>query len=127
MLGSGDIDGLLALVDRKLALAARLDDAATRRNNELAKAGFEAGREGMLSWLSTLPATDDNQERWRELLAAAREARDINETNGKLIASRLQGNQQALAILTAAADQAATYGPDGHTKTATGGRPLGAA
>lgn len=56
----------------------------------------------------------------------AAEARTLNETNGKLIALRMQHNQQALSILMAAADPAVTYGPDGQPR-ASGSRSFGKA
>lgn len=66
----------------------------------------------------------DEAMRWREL---ASEARSLNETNGKLIAMRLQHNRQALNVLMTAADAVATYGPDGQQQSALGGRILGSA
>lgn len=57
----------------------------------------------------------------------ASEARSLNETNGKLIALRLQHNQQALNVLMSAADAVATYGPDGQQCSAVGSRILGKA
>lgn len=57
----------------------------------------------------------------------ASEARSLNETNGKLIALRLQHNQQALNVLMSAADAVATYGPDGQQQSALGSRILGKA
>lgn len=57
----------------------------------------------------------------------AGEARALNEANGKLIALRLQHNQQALNVLLAAADSAATYGPDGQQQSGVGSRILGKA
>lgn len=67
---------------------------------------------------------DSKEAALRELAA---EARALNETNGKLIALRLQQNRKALDILLAAADNATTYGPDGQQQTGLGGRILGKA
>lgn len=56
------------------------------------------------------------------------EACALNEANGKLIALRLQHNQQALNVLMAAANTAATYGPDGQQQqSGPGSRILGKA
>lgn len=60
----------------------------------------------------------------RELAATAR---DLNQTNGQLIAVRIQRNQQALNVLFAAAGQAPTYGPDGQQLSSLGSRSLGKA
>lgn len=63
----------------------------------------------------------------RQLRELAAEARALNETNGKLIALHLQRNQQALNVLLAAADHAATYGRDGQPHSSLSGRSLGKA
>jgi flagella synthesis protein FlgN len=80
----------------------------------------------MAAWL-TAAADPAAQAAWSALLQLAGQARDLNALNGKLIAERLRHNQQALAILLAAGDQAALYGPDGQTRLAGSGRPLGSA
>ena len=61
---------------------------------------------------------------YRDLVS---EASALNEANGKLIALRLQHNQQALNVLMAAANTAATYGPDGQQQSGLGSRILGKA
>lgn len=61
---------------------------------------------------------------YRDLVS---EASALNEANGKLIALRLQNNQQALNVLLAAANTAATYGPDGQQQSGVGSRILGKA
>jgi flagella synthesis protein FlgN len=73
--------------------------------------------------LNRFPA--DAAAQHRDLVAAAR---TLNEANGKLIALRLQHNQQALNVLLAAANTAAaTYGPDGQQQAGLGSRILGKA
>lgn len=76
----------------------------------------------MAAWLGGEEAARDT---WQALLALAARARALNETNGRLIAERLAHNRQALAVLLAAADQAALYGPDGQPRPLGGGRSLG--
>lgn len=61
---------------------------------------------------------------YRDLVSAASA---LNEANGKLIALRLQHNQQALNVLLAAANTVATYGPDGQQQSGVGSRILGKA
>ena len=51
-------------------------------------------------------------ELWQQLLALAENAQQLNQINGSMIDTRLRNNQQALAILQAAAKQSALYGPD---------------
>lgn len=124
----GNTDGLNALIDEKSALATRLTEAAQCREAALAAAQLPPARAGMEAWLATLPATDAARRDWPELLSLAAEARSLNELNGRLIGTRLQGNQQALAALMSATERAMTYGPDGQTAArAGGGRVLGSA
>lgn len=66
-------------------------------------------------------------EEAQSLRELAAEARQLNETNGRLIAVHLQRNQQALNVLLAAADHAATYGRDGQQQAGVSGRSLGKA
>lgn len=129
ILVDGNADGLAALIDGKSALATRLGEFARRRETALAACKLPAGRQGMEAWLATLPADTVPRRHWQELLPLAAEARSLNELNGKLIGTRLQHNQQALAALMSATEQAMTYGPDGQTTAGSGGtgRILGSA
>jgi len=72
--------------------------------------------------LKALPPAAEN-----ELHELAATARELNETNGKLIAVHIQRNQQALNVLLAAAGNAPTYGPDGQQHASLGSRSLGKA
>lgn len=122
----GKGDSLAALIDQKSALAARLTDCAGQREAALAGLALPAGRDGMEAWLATAAAAARND--WQELLPLAATARSLNELNGKLIGTRLQHNQQALAALMGATERAMTYGPDGHARPPAGsGRSRGSA
>ncbi len=120
------IDALLPLVDKKTALAAELAALAQSRERLLAALGLAAGRSGMETWLAR-PDRTAQRPAWQRLLDLASQARDLNETNGKLIALNLQHNQQALATLMTAANRAMNYGPDGQQQADKGGRILGKA
>ena len=85
-----------------------------------------AGRLGQLSGDRERAAPTPGMEGWQSLVDLAAEARALNETNGKLIALRMQHNQRALAILMAAADQDVVYGPDGQQRMGSG-RSFGSA
>lgn len=126
---AGDIDQLPGIAEEKSALAARLASLEMQRDAALGAAGFGAGREGVDAWLASNPAASLRPPRsvWTLYMDLAAEAKRENETNGKLIAARLQQNQQALATLLGDAGDAATYGADGQRKTASGQRPLGSA
>lgn len=125
----GKGDNLVALIEKKSALATRLTDCARRREDVLASLELAPGRAGMEAWLAAAPANAAARNNWRELLPLAAETRRLNELNGKLIGLRLQHNQQALVALMSATEQAMTYGPDGQTlaRPGGGGRILGSA
>ncbi|MFA7269820.1 MAG: flagellar protein FlgN [Sterolibacterium sp.] len=124
---AGEIDQLMPLVKEKTALTARLGEFADQRNQMLAAASLPANKEGMETWLSRLTPTDPAHKIWQSLVKLTAEAQALNESNGKLIAMRMQHNQQALDVLLAAANQASLYGPDGQTKPSVGGRLFGSA
>jgi flagella synthesis protein FlgN len=117
---------LLALIDTKNALANKLGELARWRERKLLAMDLPHGRPGMEAWLGQ-NATDVERQAWSWLCELATEARDLNAINGKLIGLHMQHNQQALTALTAAADKATTYGPDGHQQSGLGSRILGKA
>jgi len=118
----GDVDRLLTLAAEKNDAFGRLARLGAARAGKLAEAGLGADRPGMEAWLARQPGT---RPAWEALLELASRADELNRSNGKLIASRLAHNQQALATLLAAANQAALYGPDGQARPVGGGRSLG--
>lgn len=127
VLVAGDIDRLMPLVDQKSSIAARLGRFAEIRNKALTAAGLTSDRAGIEAWLKGRQMNTTVRGNWKKLLALTAEAQPLNETNGKLIAMRLQHNQQALNVLLAASNQAILYGPDGQTKTSGRGHLFGKA
>lgn len=117
---------LTQLAEEKSALVARLGALASAREDDLANRNLPSGRQGMDLWVAS-PEGASSRRRWEQLLVLGAEAKMLNETNGKLIALQLEHNQQALNAIMAAADKAATYGPDGQQKSAGSGRSLGSA
>jgi flagella synthesis protein FlgN len=123
----GDVDRLVSLAQLKSDKVVTLAQIEDQRNRKLAAAGFTPDQAGMTSWLKQHAGEfPDAEKTWAELLSKARQAQMLNQSNGILIEQKLRHNQQALAILQAAANQASTYGPDGQTHASKrGGRPLG--
>ncbi|HEX8988940.1 MAG TPA: flagellar protein FlgN [Rhodocyclaceae bacterium] len=117
---SGNADALLRIAERKSQFAVQLRAIADQRERHLASRGYGSGRSGMEACLAA-PESAGLRDPWQRLLAAAKEAHVLNETNGKLIAVHWQHNQKALAALMSAADGAMVYGPDGQ-QTGSGGR-----
>lgn len=124
---AGDIDKLIPLVEEKTRLAASLNLFAEQRQRLISAAGLPNDRTGLEAWLATQPLNTRDRTDWTKLLGLTGEAQTLNETNGKLIAMRIQHNQQALNVLLSAANQTTLYGPDGQTKPAGRGHLFGKA
>jgi flagella synthesis protein FlgN len=123
LLTQGNLEPLLSLAEEKSAAAERLGQLSAKREETLAAEGCVGNMGG---WLAK-PGHQTLADAWQNVLDLAGKAKHLNETNGQLIALRFQHNQQALATLLAAADQAVTYGPDGQQRAPGGGRTLGSA
>jgi flagella synthesis protein FlgN len=128
LLISGNADAVLPLLEAKTGLIAELGTAGQAREAAFRALGVELRKEALDAWFADAPA--ELQNPWQKLLGLAQTANQINSTNGQLINTRLQHNQQALAILMNASSDLgdhSTYGPDGHQKHGSGSRPLGSA
>ncbi len=124
----GDVDQLIELARIKSEKVILLSQLAAKRSQFLTCQGFSADRTGMGKWLEghNTGGTRGISAIWDELIKQAELSRHLNQTNGMVIETRLRHNQQALAVLQAAAmQQSATYGPDGQTHVSGMGRPLG--
>ena len=124
---AGDIDKLIPIVEEKTGLAANLNRFAEERQRSIIAAGLPNDRKGLEAWLAGQPLTAQDHAEWKKLLALTGEAQALNDSNGKLIAMRIQHNQQALNVLLTAANQTTLYGPDGQTKSSGGGHLFGKA
>jgi len=124
---AGDIDKLVPIVEDKTRLAASLNRFAEQRQRLIKAAGLPNDRKGLEAWLAGQPLKAQDRADWKKLLALTAEAQSLNDSNGKLIAMRIQHNQQALNVLLSAANQTTLYGPDGQTKPSGGGHLFGKA
>lgn len=126
---SGEINRLPVLAEEKSALAARLATLEAQREQSLREAGFATGRAGVDAWLAAnaAPSTLTTPTLWQQLITLAAEAKQENETNGKLIGAHMQQNQQALGLLLGESADATTYDAGGQQKSIAGKRPLGSA
>lgn len=126
LLSSGSTNGLAELANEKSDTAVELSQLASARDEALKRIDLPVGRAGMDAWTLS-SAGVAYQRQWDRLRDLAGEARALNTANGKAINLQMQHNQQALTVLLAAANQAATYGPDGQPKCPPGSRSLGSA
>lgn len=122
---AADVDTLQSLAADKQQLSDQLNALAQNRANQLQSAGFPPDSEGVKAWLQN--QADSVRHSWELLLENARTAQRLNQTNGKLIQTHLQHNQQALSALVSAANRADVYGADGQPMGGPGGakRSLG--
>jgi len=122
----GEVDPLLELAQIKSEKVVLLSQLADNRTRFLSARGCTQEHGGMAKWLLQQRNGDNPQiaELWQQLLSLAENARQLNQINGSMIDTRLRNNQQALAILQAAAKQSALYGPDGQTQSPGLGRPI---
>ena len=127
LLISGNADAVLPLIEQKTALIAELGSAGQQREAALQALGVEIRKEAMEAWVAGAGA--ELKAPWQALLELAQTANRLNSTNGQLINTRLQYNQQALSILVNASGSLSddTYGPDGHKNAGASSRPLGSA
>jgi flagella synthesis protein FlgN len=125
-LASGQLDELLPLAKNKGELAGRLSALDDERLRAIGAGQGSDHAKKMTAWLESSP-DPTLAAAWLALLGLAARAREINTTNGNLIAERMRHNQKALAILVAAGDTASLYGPDGQPRLGGSGRVLGSA
>ncbi len=127
VLNGAEADRLADIANEKSSLAAQLNRVEARRDTLLVKLGFAKGRTGTEAWLASLPAAETERRQWTELLQLAAQARDENETNGRLIGILLRQNQDALSVLLSGGADS-IYGTDGQQRSLSDGkRSLGSA
>lgn len=121
----GDAERLAELATDKAAQIELLTLLGELRSRHLAAQNLNGSAEGMLTWLSRNPGFGAAVRRiWRELLAQAETARQINHSNGLLIESRLQQNRLKLAVLQSAAASDGVYRSDGQLRRLRSARCL---
>lgn len=117
-LNNGGSDELLELAASKDKLAVKLGGLAQQRSNFLAAQGLSTDRRGVEAYCAAHPEAQHVASNWSAILALATDARELQQTNGKLIEIRLQYNAKALEALQGGRKPLDLYGPDGQSKTA---------
>ncbi len=114
---NADIAAVTDLLNEKSLLIAKATDLAVARHQALALAGYEAGEAGMQAWIASQEPRSEVVQTWNKLIDVAREAKEINRTNGLLINQQLSRNEAALNVLRGDESGADTYGPNGQTSS----------
>ncbi|MCP1118747.1 flagella synthesis protein FlgN [Robbsia andropogonis] len=113
---STDVSTLPDLVARKTELYRQLTDLGRQRTSWFV-AGSLSGMQALLDRIREAePAVHaEIAEKWETLLGLARTARASNETNGRLVRTRMVYNRSALDAIRMASGTMApsTYGSDG--------------
>lgn len=111
---AGDAERVAELAADKGAQIELLTRLGELRKRHLAAQNLSTGAEGVQDWLRCNPGfAAPAGKLWRELLAQAETARQINQSNGLLIDARLQQNRLKLAVLQSAAAADGVYRADG--------------
>jgi flagellar biosynthesis/type III secretory pathway chaperone len=121
ILSGAEADRLADIANEKSSLAAQLNQIEARRDALLVKDGFPKGRSGTEAWLAGHPNADTERRQWNEVLTLAAQARDENETNGRLINLLLKQNQEALSLLLSGGTDS-IYGVDGQQRSLADGK-----
>ncbi len=125
ILVNGDAERLAALAPEKAAQIDLLTTLSEQRKRNFSAQNLTDSADGMLTWLCRNSGFSAAVRKiWRELLARAETARQLNDTNGILIESRLQRNRLKLAVLQSAAGSDGVYRPDGQLRPLRSARSL---
>lgn len=124
LLTENNSDPLLELAEQKSTQAISLNELAESRRSLMQKNIPALSVEAIHAWLKA--HSTEGLAIWQEIRTLAKQAQQINNTNGELIQMKLRHNQQSLAVLSNAVNKANLYGPDGQTSFSPGsGRSLG--
>ena len=115
---AANVEKLQSLSELKQKHSELLSNMAQQRVATLERAGFKSDAAGVPAWLTSQPASV--KEFWKKLLESAQIAQQLNQTNGRLIQTHMQHNQQALSALMNAANRADVYGADGQPRAGSG-------
>lgn len=125
-LSRNEIDRLPELAQLKSEKILQLSQLAEQRNLYLAAHSCLPDQAGMEEWYRRSRGEIGKRlyKLWQDMLTQARSVHRLNQENGALIELKLQHNQQALAVIRAAANQNGVYGRDGLTHASHSGRPI---
>jgi flagella synthesis protein FlgN len=112
----GELESLGSFAESKSSCLFELTRLGAQRTQWLRERGLQSDRAGMERLLRD-QASDAPQllATWRQLLVLTQTAQQLNETNGKLIGTRLSSTQRALSVLFSAANIVGAYASDGST------------
>lgn len=122
LLTAGQADALAEVGATKLDLVEKLNAAEQSRLSLLGLTPAQSSRQDTAEWFRLHPAESAARQSWEQLIALAREARELHVMNGELIAMHLAKTSETLDILTQRQSEASLYGSDGQAATGSGSR-----
>jgi len=112
----GDLERLASFAESKTIHLFELTRLGEQRLQWLREKGLTADRTGMDRLLREHAGrAPQAHAAWQQLTELTKTAQHLNETNGKLIRTRLTTAQRALGVLLSAANIAGAYAADGST------------
>lgn len=116
------------IVREKLALAARLQQAESDRQQSLRRAGHSnTDQAAMTAALSASASGREALQRWLSLHDVARECQDMHQLIGASLNLQARQTLRTLEALGATSGLSVTYGRDGHGRLAGSRQHLGRA
>ncbi len=106
----------------KAELVEQLNSLEAERRSALGITGDEKTRVAMTEWLAKHPKELTAAVNWENLLNLAREAKQLQEINGRLVDIHLQQTSEALAVLTRQSERQTLYGSNGQAAQISGSR-----
>lgn len=119
-----DTDALNVVTEQKTHLLARMTEMAALRSAAFAQHDLGTTAPAIGSRLAALGTKALSL--WNDLIVVATEAKELNRTNGVLIARQMANNQIALQHLQTGANAGRLYGPNGQSSTGATGRTFAA-
>jgi len=122
VLKRADAEALPEIGAAKIELVEQLNSLEAERRSALGIASNEKTRAAMTEWLAKHPKELTAAVNWENLLNLAREAKQLQEINGRLIDMHLQQTSEALAVLTRQSERQTLYGSNGQAAQVSGSR-----
>ncbi len=118
---------LSTLGDEKADLIKRLNFLEMERIDQIGATPGSDPKSAMTHWLDGHPAEIRVKSSWHSLLELARQAKALNELNGKLVAMHLERTEQALNALTPQRSNSGLYSSSGQATGLSGSRIIDSA
>jgi flagella synthesis protein FlgN len=113
VLTRGQINDLDTVVADKTKIINELETINEQRSQYLLSHGYQRSWRGMLHWLDEHPFSTRLHELWDQLIILAKQAKQENQTNGRVISLQIQYNQRLYLALQSASGSVSLYGPKG--------------